>query len=433
MTMRISFEGYGCTQNMGETRLYQEAVVGLGGIAVSADPLDADICVIGTCVVIETTQLRMFKRIQELVEIGKTVAVTGCLPQVMEHELIERFPGVRIFGFTDIDGFRDWILEENNEYGSREWGGEGVLINNPKTAIIPISQGCLGACSYCITKLARGKLRSYDPDSIMGTARDLISNRYKELLVTAQDTGAYGFDRKDIDLPGLIEMVASIDPPDNIDYRIRIGMMNPDGAARILPGLIKAYKDPRVFKFLHIPVQSGDDRILKRMKRQYTVEDFKTIIQTVREEIPDITLSTDIIVGFPTETETQFQHSYDLIREIEPDILNITRFSPRPGTEARDLEDRVHGRIQKEWSRSLTALRKEIGLKRNKEYIGKKAKVLVTELGSGDTLITRLDNYKLVIIMKKPGVDVGNWVDVEVTGATDIYVKGQLLDSQHDT
>jgi MiaB-like tRNA modifying enzyme len=432
MTMKISFDGYGCTQNMGETRLYQNAVEGLEGIVVSTDPLDADICVIGTCVVIETTQLRMFKRIKELVEKGKNVVVTGCLPRVMEVELIERFPDVKIFGFTDTDGFRDWIQKSDKEMDSRQQDGEGVRVTNPKTAIIPISQGCLGACTYCITKLARGNLRSYEPDGIMEMANDLISKGYKELFVTAQDTGAYGFDRKDTDLPALIEMVSSIDPPDDNDYRIRIGMMNPDGAARILPRLIETYKNPRVFKFLHIPVQSGDDGILKRMKRRYTVEDFKTIIQTVRKEIPDITISTDIIVGFPAETEEHFQRSYDLIKQIEPDILNITRFSPRPGTEAFDMDDHIHGRVHKERSRTLTTLRKEIGLRKNKEYLGRRAKALVTEHGSGNTLITRLDNYKVVLITKEVGLDVGDWVRVEVTEATDIYVRGEILDPQPD-
>jgi len=423
--MKVSLEGYGCTQNMGETQRYRQALSSLEGVQVVNTPEEAQICLVGTCVVIETTQNRMFKRIGELTDADKKVVVTGCLPRVLENELLERFPDVKVFGFTDTDEMVDWItgLEKKWSKAPSEYPGA----SNPKTAIIPISQGCLGACAYCITKLARGSLRSYDPIDIKEYARGLILDGYKELLVTAQDTAAYGFDRKDRKLPGLVRSITAFEPTDGKDYRIRIGMMNPDGALRILDDLIEVYQEPRVFRFLHIPVQSGDDEILKRMRRRYTVKQFGELILKIRRAVPDISISTDIIVGFPGETEEKFHRSMELIKELEPDILNITRFSPRPGTEAFDMEEQVHGRINKEWSRRLTKLRKEIGERKNREYIGNKVKALVTERGNDDTLITRMDNYKTAVVDIAVDVDVGDWVDVEITGATDIYLTGRII------
>ena len=425
MHMRIHFECYGCTQNVGETLLYRKALESLEGIGIVDDPERADLCVVGTCVVIETTENRMLKRIRTLVDMGKKVVVTGCLPKVSGDQLPQE---VVQYGFTDVAELVALVEEMKSEFPLDATMEEGSEPANPKTAIVPISQGCLGACAYCITRLARGKLMSYDPKEILASAEAFIQDGKKEILLTAQDTGAYGFDRKDVDLPGLVRMITSTDPPDGIDYRLRIGMMNPDSAVRILPELVKTFKNPRVFRFLHIPVQSGDGVILKRMKRRYSVELFKDILKGIREEVPDITISTDIIVGFPGEREEQFQRSYDMIKEIEPDILNITRFSPRPGTEAKDMEGQVHGRIHKERSRLLTALRRDIGLRKNEDYIGRRVSALVTEYGSGDTLVTRLDNYRVVLIPKEPGVEIGTWVDVGVAGATDIYVKGQILE-----
>lgn len=431
--MKVHLEAYGCTQNMGEIERFRVTADSLSGVVVVETPEEASVCVIGTCIVIETTQLKMFRRIEELTELGKTVGVTGCLPKVFQEELDERFPNSASFDFTDLEGFKEWLaglakttVDDQELDGDIDGGEFHSEEGGLKTAIIPISQGCLGACAYCITRLARGKLRSYDPEELIKTAKGLIGKGYKEILVTAQDTAAYG---RDIDqsLPKLISRIAEIDPPDGNDFHLRIGMMNPNNAMAILPELVEMYSNPRVFRFLHIPVQSGSDRVLKKMGRRYSVEQFEDILAQLRNAHPDMVISTDIIVGFPSETYDEFLQSCDLIRKIKPDILNVTRFSARPGTPAHKMEGQIHGRINKQWSRELTDIRKEVGLEINKTYIGRTGKALVTEKGSRGKLITRLDNYKVALVDEKPGLEIGQWVNVEITDAAELYVMGRII------
>lgn len=425
----VYVEGHGCTQNMGETFAYREAVTDIPGVAIVDDPKAADVCLIGSCAVIDTTVQRILDRLKKYHGMGKVLALSGCMSKVLRKDVEARYPGIKIFGFTDTDEFRSWILKIADIAPKRNAAAKPLKMKapvNPKTAIIPISQGCMGACSYCITRLARGKLRSYPPEKIIARAKELIDAGYKEILLTGQDTAVYGMDIGE-NLPELVKNVAKIDPPDGVDYRLRVGMMNPTRAKDIVDGLIGMYKTPRVWRFLHIPVQSGDDEVLKRMRRGYTVEDFRTMLRKVRKDVPDITLSTDVIVGFPGETYEDLKRSMALMTEVRPDILNITRFSPRPGTEAKAMRPRVYGGIRKVWSKEFTELRIQLGNDINKGYIGKQAKAMVTEHGYKGTFVTRLDNYKVVTVREKAGIDIGDWVEVEITGATDLYAKGKIV------
>jgi len=283
---------------------------------------------------------------------------------------------------------------------------------NPVIEIIPICEGCLGSpCSYCQVKKARGTLRSYPKEEIIEQAKAAVKDHIPEIWLTAQDTGCYG---KDIDssLPELLRELIEIKG----DFKIRLGMCNPNHALEFLDELIEVYKSEKMFKFLHVPVQSGNDKILKSMKRKYKVEDFGYIVRRFREEIPEITIATDIICGFPGETEEQFQDSLDLIKETKPAVLNISRFWPRPGTVAEKMEDQLHGRDTKKRSSLLTDIAHNIFRMQNERWLNWKGEILIDEKGKDDSWVGRNLAYKPVIV--RGDYKLGDKINVRVNKVT---------------
>jgi MiaB-like tRNA modifying enzyme len=283
--------------------------------------------------------------------------------------------------------------------------------------IAPIASGCLGSCSYCIVKRARGNITSFPAEAILDDARAALESGCSEIWVTAEDTAAYGWDG--VELPGLLEGLSGL--PGR--YYIRVGMMTPNQAIPILDDLIEAYRSERVFKFIHIPIQSGSDEVLRRMGRRYTVNDYRGLVARFREEIPLLSVSTDIICGFPGETEDQFEESMRLVEETRPDVLNISRFWPRPGTEAASMDGQLHGRITKERSRRLSRLWRDLSLEGNLRWVGWEGEALVDEAGKSGGMVARNIAYK-PIVLKDP-VRVGDFVEVRVTEAMRGYLIGE--------
>ena len=219
---------------------------------------------------------------------------------------------------------------------------------------IVISSGCLNACSYCATKLAKGTVKSYPIDCIVNAVKYAAEHGAKKILLTATDTSVYGFDIG-TNLAELLKEVVKIKG----DFKIRVGMMNPQHIKPFLNELVEVYKNPKIIKFVHIPVQAGSNRVLKDMRRGYTVEEFKEIVKKFRKEIPNITISTDIICGFPTETEEDFEKTIELVKEIKPEVVNISKFYPRPNTEAKKMKQ-LPTSVIKERSRKLSEVYQKI-------------------------------------------------------------------------
>jgi MiaB/RimO family radical SAM methylthiotransferase len=197
-------------------------------------------------------------------------------------------------------------------------------------------------------------------------------------------------------------------------------MMNLSHVAPIIDNLIESYQDEKVYKFLHLPLQSGDDEILESMHRGYTVREFRAIVGRFREAFPELTLSTDVIIGYPTESEKSFSKTISLIEEIVPDVLNITRFSPRPNTEAARLKD-MPDRVKKERSRTMSSIAKRIALENNKKYVGRKVDVLITQHGKNGTFLARTCTYKQVVLKKGK---VGDFTQVTINNAHPHYLIG---------
>ena len=332
----VYVESYGCTANRFDLEVMLAHLTN-AGYKVVGDPEKGDVLVINTCGVKTQTESRMLARLQALSGLGKPVIVAGCLPKINMQAIRRVAPSFAavldpysVGRITDAVG-RALAGERNMLFLSDR---PVVKVAQPKVRlnraveIVQIAEGCTGACTFCCVRFARGRLFSYPKELILDRVKKAVSEGVREVWITSQDNGAYGLDIK-TNLAELLEEICRVDG----DFMVRVGMMNPNHAMRILEPLIEAYQDRKVFKFLHLPLQSGDDDVLRRMNRYYTVEDFIEVVESFREAIPRITLATDIICGFPGESEEAFERTMRVIEDVKPDIAVSYTHLTLPTTE----------------------------------------------------------------------------------------------------
>jgi MiaB-like tRNA modifying enzyme len=288
----------------------------------------------------EPTEKKIERRIADLRKLNKPLIVAGCMPEVRSEKLQDK--NLYLLGthhMRDICKLIRKITED--KYNESEFLAlrdeqkllTGKISGKDKIGITQISEGCQGNCAYCIVKLAKGKLFSYDEDKILKNIQNDLNSGAKEIWITSQDNASYGLDKGERKLPDLLKKILELKGR----FQLRIGMMNPENILLILDDLVEIYKHKKMKPFLHIPVQSGSDTVLKKMRRKYKIKDFLKIIETFRAAIPDLFLSTDIIVGFPGESEQDFSQSIELIEKIKPNMLNLSRFWSMKGTEAEKM------------------------------------------------------------------------------------------------
>lgn len=415
---RICIETYGCTANKADTE--EMAGTLCGKYLLVEDAESADLLIINTCTVKGATERKILHRIKQLA--GKKVLVAGCMAQAQPGLVLEANPNASLLGtyqLSEIEKAVEKILagEQVKLIGKTERKRclERKRIDNVH-ALISIAQGCKGACTYCIARLARGELQSFSQESILEEAKNSLAHGAREIRLTCQDCGVWGEDTGQR-LPGLVERVLSLPG----EFRVRIGMMNPNSVAKFLPEMVALYKNPKLYRFAHIPVQSGSNRILKAMNRKYTREQFLELCARLKKEVPDITIATDIIAAYPGETREDFEQTLSLIQEARPDVVNISRFTSRPGTPAAKLKQ-IPTQTAKERSRLATVLCKKVGLENNKKYAGREELVIITEAGKNNTVAGRTGSYKPVVLTK--GL-IGEFVKVKISGATSTYLIGE--------
>ena len=331
--MKVFIKTYGCKSNISDS----EAMAGLlkkQGHDIVNSEAEADYIVVNSCSVKNATQGKELHYIREIVK-EKKVIVGGCLTKTID---IRKFvPEVEsVFDTNSITKLPS-ILETPHDEFSEEKESERlnlpIIRSKEDIGIVPIGQGCLNMCTFCATKLARGHLISYRIGDIKRAVEQCVKDGCKIIRLTSQDTGCYGLDINTT-LPELLNELVEIEG----DFLIWVGMMNPWHAINILDPLIESYKTEKIKKFIHIPVQSGSDKVLIDMKRIHKVETFKEIVAKFREAHPDIHIATDIIVGYPTEEESDFQETVKIVQEIKPEVINVSKFSSRKGTEAAKLK-----------------------------------------------------------------------------------------------
>jgi len=424
-TKRVSIETYGCAMNKADSE-YMAGLLMESGFDLCSTSDNPDIIIVNTCTVKTPTERKILKRLGVLDEERRKVVVTGCMPSVQPNisNVFKRFS----FIGTNIEDIVEAVEKTDNgkrfvriSNGVRRIGLPKIR-ENRLIEIIPIASGCIGKCSYCIVKKARGSLKSYPMKDILESVKEAVSDGVREIWLTAQDTGAYGMDIKNKKgLPKLIKEIYRIDG----EFMIRVGMMGPNHAIKMLDDLIGIYKNEKIYKFLHIPVQSGDDKVLKDMNRQYRIKDFIEVVSRFREEIPKITISTDVIVGFPTEDEKAFMNTVNMIKEIKPEVLNISRFWLRPGTEAEEMRQ-LPTRITKDRSRIVNKIFIEYAKEKNREWIGWEGKALISEIGKDNSFIGRNFAYKPIIIKTNKNI-FGRFVNVKVDDATFYDLRGRIM------
>jgi len=420
--VRVYIETYGCTMNQADSDIMRGLIA--KNFELVGNINDADVVVINSCGVVDFTERKILKRALELKKLGKIVIMAGCLPRISTKSCLEVSDALlspdnlhlidTAIKLT-LKGEKPVFIEKSNVDKSELWCVKERLKTNA-IAIVSISEGCVGKCAFCATRFARGRLRSFKLENIVKEVENCVRMGFKEIQLTSQDTGAYGLDKGKYMLPDLLEAISKIEG----DFRVRVGMMNPHHAVAMLDDLINAFSNEKIYKFIHVPVQSGDNKVLRDMNRQHSVEDYVEVVKAFRKAFDDVMVSTDIIVGYPTESEESFWLTYELIKKTEPDIVNITRFSKRPFTPAYRLKE-VHGWIVKERSRKLTALAREIGFKRNRRFIGKKLRVLVTKNGKDNTKLARADSYRPVVV--KNG-KIGEFLTVKIIDNAFNYLVG---------
>ncbi len=393
---------FGCKLNQSESDIIDQK---LAKNFIRSSLKEADFVLINSCGIIQKTENKIIKTIKQLKSKNKEVILTGCLVKIspeIKNEVNYFFEG------NNSEEIEKKLLDI---YNSQKKNFSKQICKNYSSTIIPISTGCLGNCSYCVAKLARGKLKSYPKKQIIDKIKD---SEAKEIQLTSQDLSIYGMD---IGKPSLVNLVSEILEIKK-DFRLKLGMMNPGSLRLFINDFVNLFENEKLYRFIHLPVQSGDDAILKKMNRNHTVNDFVEIVQMLGSRFPDFLIATDIIVGFPTESDESFQKTVDLIKNIKPNIVNITRFSKRKGTEAYQFKDLVE-KTKKERSRKLNVVAKKIRIEDNKKYLGKMVDVLVVKSGKNNTKLARMSNGKAVIL--KTG-KIGEFKRVKITDFKENYL-----------
>jgi len=418
--MKVYLETYGCTANKSDSELILGQLACLGWSPTS-NLEEADLVIVNTCAVKGVTYRRMKSRLQELKRLGKKVLVAGCLP-LIDPKCLNGFSAISCRSIPSLPEVLERMQKNEEVKVLFHSHVEKPLLPRVRlekiSAIVQVEEGCLSNCSYCSVRLARGTLRSFSPENLERMAREAVEDGAKEILLTGQDTAVYGWDIG-TDLPNLVRRLVALPG----EFRIRVGMMNPLHVPKILPSLLAAYESPKVYKFLHLPVQSGDNQVLRDMRRGYTVEDFDRIVVAFREKFPDLQLVTDIIVGFPTESEEAFWRTCELLERVKPDKVNLSKFSPMPGTDAARLKQ-LDSKVVVTRSRIATELCQRIATEVNRRYVGRTMRALVVERGPRGGFLARTHNYKPVILQD---AKIGEEVEVEVVDAKATHLVGRIV------
>ncbi len=418
---KIFVEAYGCSASFADSEMISGLILN-GGHTLVDNSSKSDLNIVVTCSVKDATANKMIHRIKSLK--SKPLVVAGCFPKA-EQSTVEKFSenasllGPNSLGMTlqvidsTLNGKKQIALEDSD---LSKVGLPKVRLN-PVVGIVEIASGCMSECTFCQTKLSKGDLSSYRLGDIVRQVQTEIKEGCKEVWLTSTDNGCYGFDIG-TDLPSLVNAVVEI--PD--DFMIRVGMMNPMYMPRIKEELVKSFDNDKVFKFLHIPVQSGSDKVLHDMKRGHTVGTFRKIVKKVKERFGDFTISTDIIVGFPSETEEDFQKTVNLLDEVRPDVVNLSKYSTRPGTEAAEWEQIDVAEVKRR-SKIIFEQINKTSIKNNKKWIGWTGKVLFDEK-TNEGIKGRNFAYKPVFVRNE--VDIGQYHTVEITDVTVNSLLGKI-------
>lgn len=428
MSITFYLETYGCSLNSADSDIIVGSLKEIGAKRVSEEKL-ADIIILNTCGVKEPTEDRIIHRLEELSKGSTPVVIAGCLPKISPARIDKAIPEYgAILGPQSIESLNEAVQRvlrgergithlESKKARKLKW-----LESPPDSVIctVPICEGCLGNCSYCAVRFARGSVKSHSISDIASVVQRCSHTGYREIRLTSQDLGTYGVDIKS----DLIELLRHLDGIEG-SHIFRLGMFNPNLVKHSLDNLLEVMKSDHFFRFFHIPLQSGSDNVLQDMGRKYTVSEWKEIVGRIRQVFPDATIATDIIVGYPGETDDDFERTIDLIEDIRPPVVNISKYGDRPGTVASKSKNKVETSIKKNRSRRLTQLVNKILFENNKTWLGWTGSSIVTDRGSRKGLLCRNQSYKPIIIFDE--LPIGSMTNVEIVEAERTQLIGEII------
>ena len=435
--MKVYLESFGCSASQASAEVMKASVKKLEHELLDPDTADqAEVYICNSCTVKYTTEQKILYKIRSMGEKNIGVIVSGCMPEVQLEDILHANPEAHILGVNAVSRLGELLssIEQRKTQGLP--GGErleirtsespGVLNvprerSNPNIHICQISQGCNFACSYCIVKHARGKLRSFPPDEIVEDIRTAVAEGCREIWLTSQDDSQYGMDTG-FKLPELLRLISEIPG----DFKVRVGMMNPFSVLPILDDLVEAFDSDKISKLLHLPIQSASYPVLKKMNRLHKMDSLDSIITKFRSRFEDLSLFTDIIVGFCDETEDDFRETVEWVKKYRPEKVNISRYSPRPHTKAFSFRN-LDSRISVQRSHELHKVCEQIKLESKQEMIGWKGRAFVSKYTEMGDVLTRTDSYRPVVISGS-NLKPGQYTNVEIVVAKPGYFLGKLAE-----
>ncbi len=434
--MKVAFSTLGCRVNVYESEAMAEKFIREGYEVVESSE-KADVYVINTCTVTnmgDKKSRQIINRARRLNE-NSIIAVVGCYSQIAPKEVSE-IPGVDVVLGTRNKGDVVYYVNKARDEGKSQVHVEGVLKNKKfeelnieeyqdKTrAFLKIQDGCNRFCTYCIIPYSRGSVCSKDPKKVLEEVNKLAEHGFKEIILSGIHTASYG-----LDLEGSINLIDIIDEIEKVEgiERIRIGSIEPAFFTEEVIEKMKGFK--KLCPHFHLSLQSGCDATLKRMNRRYTAEEYAASVELLRETMPDVSITTDVIVGFPGETEEEFNETYKFLEKIKLTKTHVFKYSPRKGTKAADMGNQIDGTIKEKRSKLLIELSNKNEKEFIEKFIGKEMDVLIeTQVKGKDGVYEGYTRNYIKVQVPCTCTDVtGKIVDIEIEKAENEYGIAKLL------
>lgn len=428
---------FGCQQNVSDSE-HIKGMLGVMGYTMTDDINEADFIIFNTCAVREHAEDRVYGNIGKVKQIKKDrpktiAAVCGCMAQqqIVADKIKKSYPYIDIVFGTQVSHKLPELIYKRMNGSGRLF--ELTLENADIVEDIPVSRdgefkgwlpimyGCNNFCTYCIVPYVRGRERSRDPEKILAEARAMVKAGYKDITLLGQNVNSYGKGcSHGVTFAKLLRMINDIEG----DFRIRFMTSHPKDCTVELLDTIK--ECPKISRHLHLPFQSGSSRILKLMNRYYDREKYLELIKAAKERIPDVSLTSDIIVGFPGETYEDFKETLSLVEEVKFSSLFTFIYSPRNNTPAASMPDPISREEKGKWFDELLALQEKIATENIKKYIGKTYRVLCDGTGSEEGLMSGHTSGTAVIEFEGDESLLGKFVDVKVNSYNNVF-KGTII------
>ncbi len=395
------------------------AILEKTGYKLTSKINEADLVVVNMCSVRQSAVNRVYGLIQKfqklkIVNCKLKIVLTGCVLKKDKIKLNNYFDF--IISIKDIIKLPR-ILNKKIKFNTKNYLSIKPVCSTDFTAFVPIMTGCNNFCTYCVVPYIRGREVSRPAKEIICEVKNLVKRGYKEIWLLGQNVNSYK--NKNINFPKLLKSVNDIPGK----FWIRFTSSHPKDFSDELINIMA--KSKKYGRYLNLPVQAGDDKVLKKMNRPYTIAQYKNLVKKIRDRIPGISLSTDIIVGFPGETKKQFGNSVKLFKEIKYDMAYIAEYSPRPGTTSAKMEDNIPKEEKIRQRRILTEVLKKTALEKNKRYIGKTVEVLIDEKKRNNSWIGKTKEYKTIEVESDKNL-LGRIIRAKVIKALVWGLKGRL-------